>query len=188
MKKYFVSLFAIIIIFSACRSKKKEPENNFIPVLSIIKGQVAHVDTSLYSIIKVVTRDTLQGDTTYIPREEFRAAATDFLAIPDLSEEKMAKRYKQEQLFDETIGRLITTYTPVNPATEEIQKQEFLVDPNITTRVNIDNIIINLVITNRDSSIQKNMLWQMDRSFQVTTILQKPGMPEKTTTVKVKWN
>ena len=188
MKKYFALILPFILALPACKSKKKEPEKKFVSVLSLIENQVAHVDTSLYSIIKIVQNDSLPGDTIYIPREEFRAAAKDFLSIPDLSDKKVAKRYKEETILDETINRFIITYTPEDPAKEEIQKQELLVTPNSGTGDNVNNIIIDRVISNRDSFMKQNMLWQMDRSFQVATTLQKPGKPEKTTTVKVIWN
>ena len=188
MKKYIVLFLFFILASSACKSKKEEPEKKFISVLSLIESQVAHVDTSLYSIMKIEQTDSLPGDTTYIPREEFRAAAKDFLLIPDLSDKKVAKRYKEETLFDETINRVVITYTPKNAVNEEIQKQELLVTPNAATGDKVNNIIINREISNRDSFMKQNMLWQMDKSFQVATTLQKPGKPEKTTTVKVTWN
>jgi len=188
MNKCFVLLLSLIMVLPACKSKKKEPEKKFVSVLSLIKNQVAHVDTSMYSIIKIVQNDSLPADTVYIPREEFRSAAKDFLSIPDLSDKKVAKKYKEEALFDETINRFIITYTPEDPAKEEIQKQELLVTPNPVTGDKVNNIIIDRVISNRDSSMKQNLLWQMDRSFQVVTTLQKPGKPEKTITVKVVWN
>jgi hypothetical protein len=188
MKKYFVFILLVILVIPACHTKKKGPEKKFISVLSLIQSQVAHIDTSLYSIVMIINRDTLPGDTTYIPREEFRATAKDFLSIPDLSDKKVAKRYKVETLFDNTIKRVVITYTPENPANEEIKKQELVVTPNTSNGDIVNDIIINQVINNRDSFMQKNMLWQMDKSFQVVTTLQKPGKPEKTTTVKVTWN
>lgn len=188
MKKYFVLLLPFILAIVACKSKKKEQEKKFVSVLSLIESQVAHVDTSLYPIIKIEQTDSLPGDTTYIPREEFRAAAKDFLSIPDLSDKNVAKRYKEETLFDETINRVVITYTPQDPDKEEIQKQELLVTPNSATGDKVSNIIINRVISNRDSFMKQNMLWLMDKSFQVATTLQKPGKPEKTTTVKIAWN
>ena len=188
MKKYFLLLLPFILALPACKLKKKEQEKKYVSVLSLIESQVAHVDTSLYSIIKIEETDSLPGDTTYIPREEFRAAAKNFLSIPDLSDKKVAKRYKEETMYDETINRVVITYTPQNPVSEEIQKQELLVTPNAATGDKVNNIIINRVISNRDSFMKQNMLWQIDKSFQVATTLQKPGKPEKTTTVKVTWN
>lgn len=188
MKKYIVLFLPVMLAMTACKSEKKEPEKKFVSVLSLIKSQVAHVDTSLYSIVKIVTTDSLHHDTTYIRREEFSAAAKDFLAIPDLSDKKVAKRYKEETMYDKTMNRVIITYTPENPDKEEIQKQELLVTPDLATGDKVNNIIINRVISNRDGFMQKNMLWQMDKSFQVVTTLQKPGKPETTTTMKVGWN
>lgn len=177
-----------MLIIPACKSKKKGPEKNFVSVLSLIKSQVAHVDTSLYSIIKIVTTDSLHSDTTYIPREEFRAEAKDFLSILDLSDKKVAKRFKEETMYDNTMNRVIITYLPEDPSKEEIQKQELLVTPDAVTGDRVNNIIINSVISNRDGFLQKNMLWQMDKTFQVVTIMQKPGKPETTTILKVIWN
>jgi hypothetical protein len=188
MKKFLAFVLPAMLALPACHSKKKEPEKKFISVLSLIQSQVAHIDTSLYSIVKVITTDSLPDDTTYIPREDFRAAAKDFLSIPDLSDKKVANRYKVETLFDKTINRVIITYTPESPEREEIKKLELLVTPSIANGDVVNDIIINQVISNRDSFMQKNMLWQMDKSFQVATTVQKPGQPEKNTTVRVTWN
>lgn len=188
MNKYFAFLPGLLILLFACKSKEKEPEKKFVSVLSIIKSQVSHVDTSLYSIVKIVKKDSLPDDTTYIRREEFESAASDFLSIPDLSDKGVAKRYKEESMYDKTINRVIISYTPLDPSKEEIQKQELLVTPDIARGDKVNNIIITKIINNRDSLMQKNMLWQVDKSFQVVTTLQKPGKPESITVVKVTWN
>ncbi len=188
MKNFVLFLFAALLALSACKSNKNKSEKKFISVLSLINSQVAHVDTSLYPIMKIVYYDSLHSDTTFIPREKFRAEAKDFLTIPDLSDKKIARRFKEETLYDESINKVVITYTPENPGKEEIQKQELLITPDAVSGDKINNIIINQVISNRDSFMQKNMLWQMDKSFQVATILQKPGKPETITTTKVTWN
>lgn len=188
MKQYFRLVLAVAVLSSACKEKEKEDEKKFISVLSLIEKQVAHIDTSLYAITKYVIKDSLHIDTLYIPREEFRSAAKDFLEIPDLSAKKVAKRYKEETRYDELLNRVIISYIPVNPEKEEIQKQEILVTPNIATGDKVNTILISRVINNRDGFLQKEMLWQMDKSFQVVTSAQKPGQPEVITTTKVTWN
>lgn len=188
MKQYFQLILAFVILSSACKEKEKEDEKKFISVLSLIEKQVAHIDTSLYAITKYVIKDSLHIDTLYIPREEFRSMAKDFLEIPDLSAKKVAKRYKEETRYDELLNRVIISYIPLNPEKEEIQKQEILVTPNIATGDKVNTILISRVINNRDGFLQKEMLWQMDKSFQVVTSTQKPGQPEVITTTKVTWN
>jgi hypothetical protein len=190
MKKTLVLLPAAIILLSGCGQKNnKEESKSFISVPSLIEKQVALVDTSLYMITKIVTTDSLHSDTSYIKREDFRTAAKEFLEIPDLSDKKIAKRFKEETpRYDQLLGRAIISYTPVDPVAEEYKSQELTVAPNEATGDNVKNIIVTRVISNRDSFMQKNMLWMMDKSFTITTLSQKPGQPEKTTTTKVTWN
>lgn len=188
MRNTLAALLSFLLVLAvSCKSREKEPTKKFISVLSLIEKQVAHVDTSLYSIRKVVTRDTL-SDTTYLRREEFRNAAKEFLEIPDLSDPKVGKRYKEETGFEELTNRVIITYLPLNPAKEDIQKQELQVIPNAATGDKVTNVIIERATSNRDGYLAKKMLWNTDHSFLITTISQKPGEPEVVTTTKVSWN
>lgn len=191
MKNFSIGLAGMILLGTiACKQKekgenKKEP---FFPVLSFIQSQVAHIDTSLYSIIKIVYQDSLHRDTTYVKREEFRGLANDFLKIPDLSAGKNENRFTGEKLFDETMNRVIMSYKPKDPDKEEIQKEEVLITPNIATGDKVNSIIIDRVINNRDGFLQKKMLWRVDKSFQVVTTTEKPGQPQTTTILEVIWN
>ncbi len=184
-----LSIIAILMMFiHACKDEDTENKKKFISVLSLIKQQVAHVDTSLYAITQYVYKDSLHIDTSFIRREDFRSVANDFLGIPDLSVNKIARKYKEETMYDETLNRVIISYTPLNAAKEEIQKQEITVTPNMATGDKVNTILISRVINNRDGFLQKEMLWQMDKSFQIITTTQKPGEPEIITTTKVTWN
>ena len=184
--KNVLALLLFPLVVCSCATKKKEQsseEKNF-PVLDFIKSQIADIDTSLYSIYKVVSTDSL-NDTTYIKREEFREAAKDFLNIPDLASAGYEGRYIEGKHFDETLNKVLITYTPVNPEKEEIQRQEVLVN---AAGDKVTNIIIDQVNNTKDSTVQKKMLWQIDKSFQVTTIKQLPGRPETISTLRVLWN
>lgn len=181
--------FCCLLLAAACKSKDREPAKNFISVVSLIRKDVAHVDTSLYSIVREDYSDSLRRDTSYIPREEFAAAAADFLALPDLSDKKVASRYREEPVIhDEMLNRVIISYVPVNPDAEEYKKQELLATPVPGGEAKINNIIIVREISNRDSFFQQKMLWQVNKSFQVVTTRQKPGQPETRRTTKVSWN
>src|SRR5688572_15520522 len=108
--KQLTSIFLIAFFLLSCKNKEKEPgeKKSFISVLSLIEQQVAHVDTSLYSIVKIEFADSLHIDTTYIPREKFREVAADFLSIPDLSDPKVAAGYKEDPVqYDEMLNRVI---------------------------------------------------------------------------------
>ena len=190
MKKIgFTLLFSLLLFLTNnCKQKEeKKEEERFFPVLPIIKSQVAQVDTSLYSIRKIIYVDSTRSDTVFYRREQFRELATDFLTLPDISDSKYKGRFKEERQFDETLDRAIFRYLPVHPEKEEIQREQLLIRPG-PPEDKITSIIIDYFISNKDSAVQKNMLWQIDKSFQVTTIRQLPGQKETTNTYKVVWN
>src|SRR5262245_45910731 len=182
-----VSIAFVILSIISCGEKPKGTEEAFFPVLSYIKSQVADIDTSLYSIRKLIVVDSLKTDTIYLHRENFRDEARDFLTAPDISAPAYRKRYVEEKLFDETLNRVLLTYTPLNPDKEEIQREEVLIKPD-PSGDKVTNIIINSVINTRDSSVQKKLLWKVGESFQSTITRQLAGQPEKTSIVKVIWN
>lgn len=185
----FSFLLILAIAISSCKQKDKTPAPSFISITSLINDQVKQIDTSLYSIVKVVTYDSLHIDTSFVPREKFAEEAKDFLSLPDLSEKKVARRFKEEPArYDNTINRAILTYLPVEPDKEPIKKIELLVTPVLGEESKINNIIIDWNIRTKDSALQKRMLWIMNKSFQVVSISQKPGKPEIITFTKVTWN
>ncbi len=182
-------LFLLVLtatFLSACNENKKD-DKKFISVPSFISNQIADVDTSLYSIIKLDYIDSTRTDTTHIRREDFRSLAKDFLDIPDISDKKNRSNYKEETRFDENLNSVVISYLPENPEKALVQRQELLVKPD-PTGDKVRTIIIDYLLSNRDSSVQKRMLWQIDKSFLVTTIRQKPGQPETVSTTKVIWN
>jgi len=66
MKQSLVFLFCLFII-SSCKPKAKATnKEKFFPALSYIKSQIAQVDTSVFSIRKVVFIDSTRSDTSYI--------------------------------------------------------------------------------------------------------------------------
>lgn len=184
----FIWLLIVGFFIISCKSKTKD-EKNYVSVVSLIRQQVAHIDTSLYPIIKIEYVDTSKIDTTHIPREKFAEVAKDFLEAPDLSDRKVAAQYKEEPaIHDQVLNRVILSYVPLNPDEQEFKRQELLATPVPGQDAKINNIIIIREINNRDSFLQKKMLWQMDKSFQIVTTRQKPGQPEVVTTTKVIWN
>src|SRR5687768_11000482 len=155
IKKFLLPFLLMVVIIPGCKSKKEE-KKNFVSVVSLIRKQVEHVDTSLYPIIKIVYRDTLPPDTTYISRENFADVAKDFLETPDLSDNKIAARYREEPwIHDELLNRVILTYLPLDPEKEEFKKQELLATPVPGEDAKINNIIIIREINTRDSFLQK---------------------------------
>lgn len=180
-------LIGVALILVACQSKDQK---RYISIPSMIEAQVVHVDSSLYSITKYIYKgtDTIPSDTFYIRREEFRQEAAAFLEILDLSLSKNAKRFKEESRYDELLDRVILTYLPLNANNEEWQKEEIMVKPDPATGDKVTTIIASKVRNNRNGLIHLEMLWLLDRSFQITRTSQLPGEQSVVTTAKVIWN
>jgi hypothetical protein len=174
----------ILLLFWKCGEKEKN--ESFLPVNSIIRGQINEIDTSLYTIIKVTYVDTIRNDTTYIKREEFRELAKDFLTIPDLSK----KKYTEENIPGPTNGLSTFIYKPIYPEKEVLKQIDLIIDPALEAqgKSQITTIIIDKGFSNKDSSVEKKLLWQTGKSFQVTTIKQLPGQPEILSSYKVIWS
>lgn len=184
-------VLGIALVFAeGCKNEDKGQEKDaFFPAIPYIKSQVAKVDTSIYSIMRIVFVDSTHNDTTYLRREQFKDAASEFLALPDITQKEYNGRFTEENNFDETLDRVLMIYTPKNNNKEEIQRQEVLIKPQPgTPEDQVTSIFFNTSQSTRDSSVEKKMLWKVDESFQVTTIKQYPGKPEITSTYKVSWN
>lgn len=188
-KRLLFIILSILIVGVGCKSKKddKAKDGEVFPILSYIQSQVAHVDTSLYQIMKLTKRDSITWDTAYIKREEFRGYAKDFLALPDLAEKKYADSFEESKFFDATLNQAVFTYTPKDK-NNEIQREEITIEPGTDGKDKVKNIFADRIIVSADSTINKKMLWVVDESFQVTTIIQKTGQPESISTLKINWN
>lgn len=187
MKKTGSLITGLSFLLLSCSSADKEKKDNFFPVDSFLRSQVAQVDTTLNTIRQYITVDGSGTDTIYVHRQQFRSLAKDFLDLPDISTPEYSNRYQEEKQFDETLNRVLLTYLPLKPDQELIQRQEVLIQPD-PGGDKITSIIINTVKNTKDSAVQKRMLWQVDRSFQVVTTRQLIGQSPTTTTVKVVWD
>ena len=188
MIKSFPILVISTFLILSCKNKKtdEEKENQkFFPVLSFIKSQVAHVDTSVFRIIKIVQKDSI-SDTTYLKREEFRDAAKDFLTIPDIASDEIKNEYTETRLFVQDLKQVALSYMPKEP-NKEISRQEVMIKPD-TDGDKVQSIFINRTNESKDGSVQKILFWEVDKQFKIVTLTQSPGQPEKKETVKVIWN
>src|SRR5215217_8333358 len=111
MKRDGVFVLLLALFFTQCGTKKKEQTGADavpFPVVPYLQSQVRHVDTSLYSIVKIHKAHGAT-DTTYLRREDFKTAAQDFLSLPDISSEKLRGKYTETKLYDEDLKKVVIT-------------------------------------------------------------------------------
>lgn len=184
-----VSILVIFMAFMAGCGNKEEgskDDSGFFPALSYIQSQVAHIDTSLYSIIQVTKKDSV-SDTVFIRREDFKKAAEDFLSIPDITAKKWKKKYEETKMYDDALERVIITYTPKDKEVE-IQREDIIITPSQQGNDQVETIFIDQLLNNDDSTVEKKMTWNVNGRFQVISITQKKGSPEQVKTREVSWS
>lgn len=180
-----------LLVFSICLSCKSKKNNNdqesWFAVLPYLQSQVKQVDTSLHRIIKVETVDST-ADTTFIPREEFRKYAQDFLDIPDISTGDKRDDYEESKMYDDVLNNVILSYTANKPG-EEIRREDVTLTPGPSGGTSeVRTIFINRIQNNGGNTVEKNMLWQVDKKFQIVTKTQPSAGPGKVKKLEVIWN
>ena len=185
MKNYLIVPVLIAILFTACKEKKEANQEPPISVLSIIKGQLNHLDTSLYGITQYETAGTTT-DTIYPRRDEIRSIAAPFLSLPEIADENYYANYTEERLIDAQQETLNITSTAKNE-NAEIQKQIMVITLADVSSGKVQSIFIDRYIPSKDSIIEQKLFWEVGKYFSIGSIIEKENRPDKTHFSKVTW-
>ncbi len=190
MKNYLTGAVLSIFLLTACNQKKdskKEEETKEAPLsaLSIIKGQLNHLDTTIYEVKKFETTDKIT-DSTYLKPGELRKVAEPFLSVPEIADENYHEKYTETRLIDAQQNTLNITSLSTSD-TAEVQKQIIIISLSSTTNSTVQSIFIDRYISIGDSTIQQKLLWEIDKYFSIGSIIGKENQPEKIHTTKVTW-
>jgi len=185
MKNYLFLSVLIAVSFAGCKQKKETKQEPPISALSIIKGQLNRLDTSLYSIIKYETADNVT-DTLYLKREEVRKFAAPFLMLPEIADKEYYNNYTEERLIDAQQETLNITSTAKNE-NAEIQKQIMVITLADVSTGKVQSIFIDRYLPSKDSTIEQKLFWEIDKYFSIGNIIEKENQPDKTHFTKVTW-
>jgi hypothetical protein len=185
MKNYLILPALIAVFFAACKEKKEIEQEPPISALSIIKGQLNSLDTSLYSIIKYETTGNVT-DTLYLKREDVRKFAAPFLTLPEIADKEYYENYTEERLIDAQQETLNITSTAKNE-NAEIQKQIMVITLADVSSGKVQSIFIDRYIPSKDSTIEQKLFWEVDKYFSIGRIIEKENQPDKTHFTKVTW-
>ena len=184
----YLLLGGTLLLF-ACHGRKKENTTEAsepFQALSFIKSQVRDVDTNLYNIKKIVSYQG-RSDTSTISREQFRVEADPFLKLPDVASEKLRDDYKEQNIFDETLNRVVLFYTAKDPEAS-LQREQVLIDPN-EGGGQVKTIIFDFYEKQKGGYAQhRNLVWATNDHFVIAESIPGPGGTERIRRTKVIWN
>ena len=183
--------FLLSLSFLGCKSKeakKREvPAADFFPVKDYINGQVAKLDTSAYSFLKIETTDG-RSDTTTIKNNEVRQYAKDFLDLPDISSKEIKDDYEINHLYDEELEAFAFTFTTKED--HPVKSEHVVVDPmpNAEGKNDIKSIFVDMWQNREKANIRKNLFWEANKSFQITTTTEPQAGNSSTKRIRIVWN
>ena len=186
----FSVCFLLLIALISCKSKKKN-DVHFFSIVPVLKGQVKYVDSSANRIMAIYRADDSDPDTSIISKEEFRALAGEFLSLPDITSHGNKSDYEESVMPEEATSSVLLNYTTTAPD-QEIRRETVVLRSVQNPTANVQNgevksIIVDLFKENDDSTVIKNMLWQVDQEFQIVTKTTLTNQPEKVRILRVKW-
>lgn len=126
-----------------------------------------------------------KSDTTFLHREQFRGEAADFISVPDITSENLKGAYTETRMYDDVLKRVILTYTPKEDA--DILRQDVTIEPGAAGNDAVKTIFINYLKNEEDSTVQKRLLWEVGKRFQVVITVSRKGQPEATRIQEVWW-
>lgn len=185
----FSALLVTLVMFFGCKGKQKKtdvPAEQFFPVTVYLQGELARLDTSLFSFYKIETLDG-KSDTTPIRNNEVKRYAKDFATLPDISSSELKNDYQITHEYDDILNAFVFMFTTKEE--HPVRREDVVLDPqpNEQGKNDIKSIFAELWQTAGDTTVRKNMLWEAGKNFQITTITEASGV-EKTKKLQVIWN
>ena len=181
-------LLALAPFLSCGGKKKKEDTGPMFPVLSYLKSQARHVDTSLYRLVKIETANG-RSDTSYIAREAFKTYAAAFLQLPDISSPKWSDDYEETRMFDDMLNNSVLTYTTTEED-NEVRRADVVIDGMADAEGNtpVNTIIIHQVKQEGGNTVSRNMVWYVNKRFTIITKTGSAQEPEQIKKLEIIWN
>lgn len=169
---YLPLVFFVLVLFYHCKPKVKPRENvqaeekkkDFLPVIEFLTGEIKHVDTVPYTLVKYTTIND-RTDSVIINRAEFRKITNEFLEI-NIRDDKYKDSYDETSFADNSTGTLSFTYVSKSPDIK-LSKVDAYVNPESQK---ITRLYLERNYNNGDTAITKKLLWQTTGNFIIITI------------------
>lgn len=184
MNKFLTSLLFVACLIS-CKNKKLDSTKAYFSIVDYIGGEIKKMDTLPLHFIKITTTGNI-SDTISITKKEFYKYAKEFTGIPDIASRSKMNDYDEANDFDEVLNNVLLMYTAKNQQ-DEVRSETIMMQPDDQGNTHVKTILATTLQADKDSGIEKNLTWHIDKRFQVVTKVNKPNQPEKITTVVISW-
>jgi hypothetical protein len=95
--------------------------------------------------------------------------------------------YTEVNDFDEILNNVLLIYTAKN-SEDEVRSETIMMEPDEEGNTHVKTILATTVNSKKDSTVEKNLTWHVNKRFQIVSKQSKPNQPEKISTVMVNWD
>lgn len=189
MMRFLACCTVSLLLLPACKGKNEKPEvpaEQFFPVSAYLKGEISRMDKSLNSFYKIETSEG-KTDTVPISSAEAQRLAADFYTLPDISSDRLKNDYVVTHTYDDALNAFVFLFTTAE--NHLVQREDVVLDPQPDAKGNYPILSIFAMVQEArgDTAIQKNLLWEAGKRYQVTTV-SRAGETEQTKKLQVVWN
>jgi hypothetical protein len=175
----------LIVCFLSCKNKKLDSTKAYFSVVDYIRTEIKKMDTLPLRFTKITTVNST-SDTIAITKKEFHEYADEFLNLPNIASMSKMDDYTETNDFDEILNNVLLIYSAKEPD-DEVRSETIMMEPDDQGNTHVKTILATTANTSKDSTVEKNLTWHIDKRFQVVTKVSKSNQPEKITTVVVNW-
>lgn len=196
MKKYFVIVFSVALLISACKNQPKKiidekvteekpaEKKPYFPVTDFIKKEISYVDSLPLPIIKYNIENN-KSDSVFIKPKDFNVIAQEFLPA-ELFAPSFEENFTETSFMDEATESVTFTYAS-KKNNETLRHVDVLVKPTPGLQ-KVKSIYLEKIINKNDTLIIKKMIWKARRNFNIITSIQPLGKKAVINQLKIVWD
>jgi hypothetical protein len=184
MNKLLICL-SLTVCFLSCKNKKSDSTKIYFSIVDYLKAEVKKMDTLPLHFNKIITVDST-SDTIALTKKEFRQYAKEFFDIPDIASADKMDDYTETSDFDEILNNVLLMYT-AKKQDGEVRNETIMMQPDDQGNTQVKTILATTITTDKDSTVEKNMTWHIDKRLQIVKKVSKNNQPEKISAVIVNW-
>ena len=173
------------VCFFSCKNKKLDSTKAYFSVVDYLNTEVKKMDTLPLHFTKITTVDST-SDTVAITKKEFHQYAEEFLNLPNIASTDKMDDYTETNDFDEILNNVLLIYS-AKKTDDEVRSETIMMQPDDEGNTHVKTILATTVDNGKDSTIEKNLAWHIDKRFQIVTKTSKPNQPEKINAVVISW-
>jgi hypothetical protein len=191
--KFLLIVSSALFMFYSCQnpsqnqmpdSAKDTVKKDFLPVIDLLKSEIAAVD-SFPMLIRKYELEGSRKDSSVLTVAEFDRIAREFI-LPGLDSAYFTSHFSESSFLDQSTDMSTFTYS-TNDTGYGLKRVDVLLKHG-STGDKLNSIYMETISGAQDSSVMRKMSWKAGRNFSILQIRRPKGVPESIRQTLVVWD